>query len=359
MTTYVTPRKVLLVVAALAVGISVVPPVSATAEPANCSEHRVPVALAEGKPTEHFIWGRLCGSSSAAAHAVQLLVHGYSLSHAYWDFPYQPERYSYTRFMADAGYATFNIDRLGTGNSSKPFGWEVNLDSHLSTLHQVIAALRAGAVGGVPFERVVLVGHSYGAAISETLAGTYSRDVDVLVVTSWLHHISPSWLTKFRLQQVPAQTEERFRDRPGAYVTFAPGTSPPFLYSPEQSDPAIVPISETLRETATEGDWSTGARLPGFALDPQVTGQIRVPILFVMGQEDVIFCGGDVPSCPDAQAVLDRERPFFAADGVFDAHVQEAAGHNITQQLNAHDGYRAVRLFLDQHLGARRAAGAA
>jgi hypothetical protein len=122
----------------------------------------------------------------------------------------------------------------------------------------------------------------------------------------------------------------------------------------ESGQGAIVPISETLRETATEGDWSTGARAPGFPLDPVVTRNVRVPVLFVVGQKDVLFCGGDVPACPDPKAVVERERPFFAA-AVLDAYVQPAAGHNIAEQLNAHDGYRAVRLFLDRHLGIRRA----
>lgn len=146
---YVWPRKAVLVAAVFVLGIFL-SPVGSSAESAGCSEHRVSVALAEGRPTEHHIWGRLCGTGSAAGDTVQLLVHGYSLSHAYWDFPYEPERYSYTRYMAGAGYATFNIDRLGTGNSSRPSGLEVNLDSHIFTLHQVIAALRAGGWEGSP-----------------------------------------------------------------------------------------------------------------------------------------------------------------------------------------------------------------
>lgn len=357
MTGLVRPRKVLSVVAALALGVALAPPLGAAAEPEACSEHRVSVALAPGLPREHFIWGRLCGPRRALdPPTVQLLVHGYSLSHAYWDFPYQPERYSYTRFMAEAGYATFNIDRLGIGNSSKPLGWEVNLDTHVFTLHQVIAALRAGRVGGVAFERVVAVSHSYGTATSETLAAIHPGDVDLLVATGWLHPISPSWLTMFRLQQVPAQIEERLRDRPPAYVTPVPGTSPASFYSAEQTDPAIGPISETLRQTGTEGEWYTGLRLPGFPLDPLVTKQIRIPILFVMGQNDILFCGNDVPPCNDPQSVLERERPFFDSE-VFEAYIQPTAGHNVTEQLNAHEGYRAVRIFLDRHLGVRRASG--
>jgi pimeloyl-ACP methyl ester carboxylesterase len=354
---HVRPRKVLSVVAALAFGVALAPPLGAAAEPEACSEHRVPVALAPGQPTEHFIWGRLCSPKTARdPRTIQLLVHGYSLSHAYWDFPYQPERYSYTRFMAEAGYATFNVDRLGIGNSSKPLGGEVNLDTHVFTLHQVIAALRGGAMGGVAFDRVVAVGHSYGTATSETLAGVHPGDVDLLVATGWLHPISPSWLMMFRLQQVPAQIEERLRDRPPAYVTPAPGTSPASFYSAEQTDPAIGPISETLRQTGTEGEWYTGLRLPGFPLDPLITKRVRIPILFVMGQNDILFCGGDVPPCDDARAVVKRERPYFSSE-VFEAYIQPAAGHNVTEQLNAHDGYRAVLKFLDRELGVRRAFG--
>jgi hypothetical protein len=46
---------------------------------------------------------------------VQILSPGGWYSHTYFDWPLDPARYSYMRAAAAAGYATFNIDRIGIG----------------------------------------------------------------------------------------------------------------------------------------------------------------------------------------------------------------------------------------------------
>ena len=86
--------------------------------------------------------GQLCMPAGPAPTTVQLLVHGATYSRVYWDFPYQPERYSYQRDMARHGYATFAVDRLGTGQSSKPPSVTLLDSVEAASIHQIVGHLR-------------------------------------------------------------------------------------------------------------------------------------------------------------------------------------------------------------------------
>ena len=50
---------------------------------------------------------------SASSDTIQLLVHGATFSKIMWDFPYQPETYSWTKRMNEAGYTTIAVDLVG------------------------------------------------------------------------------------------------------------------------------------------------------------------------------------------------------------------------------------------------------
>ncbi|KAJ6065708.1 hypothetical protein N7444_001361 [Penicillium canescens] len=51
---------------------------------------------------------------------IQMLVHGATFSKIMWDWPWQPEKYSWTRRMHAEGYPTLAFDLIGSGNSSHP-----------------------------------------------------------------------------------------------------------------------------------------------------------------------------------------------------------------------------------------------
>ncbi len=44
---------------------------------------------------------------------LQLLLHGATFNKHMWDFPYKPEKYSWVRHMAAAGYTTLAVDFVG------------------------------------------------------------------------------------------------------------------------------------------------------------------------------------------------------------------------------------------------------
>src|SRR6266404_5437936 len=132
----------------------------------HCQSTKVPVALAAGQAAEQTIFGEIClppGTNRQRAPTVYLALHGATHSHLYWGWPYQPDTYSYIDHLVAAGYAVFAIDRIGVGQSSHPAGASVTMAVNAFVVHQLVQALRSGAIGKTPFRRVVLVGHSLGS----------------------------------------------------------------------------------------------------------------------------------------------------------------------------------------------------
>jgi hypothetical protein len=68
---------------------------------------------------------RICAPSANQAapeyaDTVQVLVHGATFNKIMWDLPYQPERYSWTKKMNEAGYATIAVDLVGKQAPASP-----------------------------------------------------------------------------------------------------------------------------------------------------------------------------------------------------------------------------------------------
>jgi pimeloyl-ACP methyl ester carboxylesterase len=163
---------------------TVAPAVVADRSPsgAQCRDYWFPVTQTAGDSTTYRVFGRLCASGSPESRTVQVLLHGGTYNHTYWDWPLDPARYSYVEAATRAGFATLALDRLGYGYSDHPASWAMDYDANAWVVHQVVQYLRGGAVGR-PFERVMLVGHSVGGFTTFTAAGRYPHDADGIIVS--------------------------------------------------------------------------------------------------------------------------------------------------------------------------------
>lgn len=54
----------------------------------NCNNYTLSVAITDPGPANQTLWGQLCYRGPNEPGTVQLLVHGLTYSHTYWDFPY-------------------------------------------------------------------------------------------------------------------------------------------------------------------------------------------------------------------------------------------------------------------------------
>lgn len=331
-----------------AVAVAMVVPSSAWAAQGGlrCEEVSFPVTLAPGDADVYNVFGVLCSRGSIEHKTVQITLHGATYSHLYWDFPFQPETYSYMRRATAAGYAVLNIDRIGIGQSDHPPAQEVTIAANAHVVHQLVQALRGGdlivpSFGRIQAERVTLVGHSLGSVISIQEAATYG-DVDGVVLTGVSHNVTPV-LGEILGSLYPANLDPRFAGLglPDGYLTSLPGARTVFYHAPS-FDPLVVAIDDQTKETVTTSELDTA--FPALAL----SGGIHVPVLVVVGDFDLAFCGA--PSCSESGS-LATEPGFYPPDACAEAVAIPGAGHDLNLHFQAQLAYDVVLEWMDRRVG--------
>lgn len=310
----------------------------------RCEELSFDVTLSPGDPTVYSVFGVLCSRGSIERRTIQITLHGATYSHLYWDWPFQPETYSYVRRATAEGYAVLNIDRMGIGQSDRPPAAAVDIPANGYVVHQIVQALRGGdlvvqSFGRITAERVVLVGHSLGSVISIQEAATYG-DVDGVVLTGVSHTITPA-LNEIFAVLYPANLDPRFPGVPDGYLTTLPGTRDVFYYPPSR-DPLVLAIDEETKETVTTAELDTA--VPALFL----SSGIHVPVLVIVGDHDRAFCGE--PTC-SASGSLAAEAGFFPPDACVETAAVAGAGHDLNLHFQAPAAYDVILGWMDRRVG--------
>lgn len=361
------------------------------------------------------IYGELCLPTDEAGRVytpetVQLLLHGVTYGTYYWDFPYEPGKYSYVDHMTRAGYATFNIDRIGNGRSSHPPSSWVTIGSNAIVASRLMAKLRDGELGGKKSENLILVGQSYGSAVAWVAqarhdAGNplYPGGADATIATAWGHRLQREPGDRLSGEQAtPAESDPRFAedgevyDR--GYLTASP--KPPdgyprdpyadnarekdyFYYLSEDIydrstpsgygdgndtfddgvDPAVIARDAEWKQTSTQAETAT---LAGVDFDG-LTRKIEVPSFPINGADELFWCGSGRPTskngnpsgpatdpsyyCGSDRALTDFEGRFFDAEARFEAAVVPETGHMLNLHKSARTGFGIAERFADRAVG--------
>lgn len=310
---------------------------------ADCKKYTVPVTLPPDT-TSYNLVGWLCGGRSPK-QTVLLLVHGGSYDHNYWDFPVAPRFYSFVQEARKAGYATFNIDRLGSGESSHPAPELLTNYSGAETLHQVVQALKSGSVRH-RFAKVVLVGHSIGTAMSMIEASTY-RDADGVLGTGLIHHLNMVNFGTAPTLAYPAVFDPKFAASglPYGYLTTVPGARPTMFYHTPTASSTVIAKDEELKQTITVGELSTIVPATYYA----GTVNIKVPVASYVGEHDFLGCGDDL-ECTDAK-VAAYEKPFFSKEACLETKVIKHTGHDLNLHYSADAVFDRAIDWLDRRVG--------
>jgi pimeloyl-ACP methyl ester carboxylesterase len=307
---------------------------TAPTKTAHCTDVRVPASLGPGLPRNQTVYGRLCLPAGDPPRVLQVLVHGASYDHTYWDFPGFDGRYSYVQYMTAAGYATLAVDQIGVGRSSHPLSALVTQAAAAHGIHEVIGTARGGALGPA-FDKVVLLGHSFGSLTSWLEAGTYG-DVDGVVVSGASHAIGPGALATIVSRARPARLDPAVAPSvpvlDAGYLSI-PGARAAAFYHLPNADPAVVAQDEATRSEIAAG---VGATIPVYI--PSTLG-IKVPVLIVNGRYDKPFCaqggGGSLTDCTDDATLHASEAPFFSPAARLQTTVVSDAGHDLNLQRDA------------------------
>jgi hypothetical protein len=329
----------LLALTALANGPTAGATTAATVAPPHCVVRDLPVRLTDPGPADNRIWGQLCYRGDRQPDAVQLLVAGGTYDHHYWDMPGVGPRYSYVDAATLAGYATFNVDRVGTGHSSYPPSAELSIAAEALSLHDVVTALRSGAVDGHRFARVEWVGHSMGSMIGDYEVATY-HDVNAFLITGLLHGQNLDEAAATAGDTIPATDDPKFAHSglDAGYVTTLAGTRGISFYHPSTTDSRVLAADERTKTVLAFPAKTT--EISHLLFDPPsvaITQKITVPVIIIEGQYDLVYCG---PVLRPGRPPADRGDPEHrsqpghghhrAADRRRDAHLVQVGRAPLT-----------------------------
>jgi pimeloyl-ACP methyl ester carboxylesterase len=309
--------------------------------------------------SHQYLWVKLCLPKGQTPRGVQVLVHGISYDHRYWNIadPADPDAntYSWEYHATRAGYATVAIDRLGSGSSSHPLSTFVDITSNSTALHNLVQALRAGEVPApkgrrVAFSEVALVGHSYGSITSMIEASRF-RDVDAVILTGFGHKVNLDAALNVTAKSYPAALDPLFAGSlldPG-YLTSQPGTRRSLFYAPGTDvDSRIIE-----RDEATKGTY-TVEEIGGIPLTLSPRLEVDVPVLLVNGTLDGIFCSQSSldlgTDCSSDARVVDQERPFFPDAPSLSSILIPGLGHDLNAFRQARSAFQGANSWLQQKM---------
>jgi pimeloyl-ACP methyl ester carboxylesterase len=327
----------------------VLSPAPATAESTTCQDVNIPVVLAGQQQT---VYGNLCRPGLPTS-TVLLLVPGSTYTSAYWDLPASLGLISFRGGMNGLGYATLTIDRLGSGRSSKPLSALLTTVTQADVAHQIVGKLRTGELGpGYP--RVIIGGHSLGAAISIVEAANY-HDVGGVLAAGIAHTFDPvDSATDLLASLYPAALDPRLSNRHYdlGYLTTRPDTRQRAFHRPAQPSAAVMAYEESTKDAfaATET-----ADAVGVATISPYTVLIDAPVFLALGGQDELFCAPPPLvglDCTSAATVYRAESPFYAPAARLRTYLLPGAyGHAFNFAPNADLFYQAVARWADEMVG--------
>lgn len=260
---------------------------------------------------------------------LQVLVHGATYNHTYWDAPtIDGEAYSYARRMA-ANYPVLALDQLGAGESDHPDGDFFTLDEASSALHQVMARLRTENPTGHRFGKIVLVGHSLGSITAVYAEATYG-DADGLVVTGLALTPHPAPVSSALLGPLLETS----------YVSFPAALRAQLFYYSPSADPVVVADDNAfLCDQVPRGEFVTGLQL---AAEPDLLGAslITEPVLVQLGADDVTapasLAPGEAAYYPGASSVTVEALPSI--------------GHALNLHVDHEGGWDQIAGWIEDHV---------
>lgn len=297
----------------------------------TCEQQRIPVKLAPDGLGDYDLVGQLCWTGELSDQTLQVLVSGAGYGAAYWDFPYEPDTYSYARAALRAGDAVFNFDRLGMGLSDHPPGALLDVDTQAFVLKQTLDAL----ANQHNFNTVVMLGHSFGSTISLAHALQWPEQSDGIVLTGFIHNFNPAFAQAMGQTVSFAAFSGPLADEmvDPTYLISTPNSRADAFYTGVNVEDAVIATDEATRETTAMGELFSMSR---YFKDQSKA--LTVPVFVLIGEDDFVVCGKDL-DCKDHAALREHELAFYPPTACPEITILENTNHNANLHLNAQDNF--------------------
>ena len=290
---------------------------------------------------EYRIFVKLCLPSVAAEvtkiTTVQLLTHGATLDHTYWDIS---PGYSYVDVASAAGYATLSYDQLGVGISEHPDPIQVvQATTQVAALHELVAWLRDIDM----FENVVGVGHSAGSTLTQAITTQYPQDFDAVILTGTSADAShvPLSVAAFNFINANMDPAPQFKGLPAGYLTqqSSAGIQFSFYRYPIFNQNAFI------QHVANQKPNTLGVLLTMAGIVTPST-EFTGPVDIVNGEHDLVFCGGNC-LYPTDQNAATLSTFYPAASRGSQTYIAAGAGHSIAAHRSGPDSFEHMIQFLE------------
>jgi pimeloyl-ACP methyl ester carboxylesterase len=233
-----------------------------------------------------------------------IAIHGFVNDRNVWNGGFLgPDKNSYARILANEGYVVITYDRLGYGQSKINFpgaGFTIDSEVQLQNLRDIIIQIKNGSNScsstKFKFDKIILIGHSGGAAIIESYAALY-HDVDAIIPMTppgppgfemnaeFYNNIINKWI----IPQIMNGND---------YVTmFPPGSNGisqdclHFFFDPDNANPKIsnTYCANDNLMTSPSGEYLSALEFWGktHGLIPQI--EKNLPVLLIFADNDLLF----------------------------------------------------------------------
>ncbi|WP_454763609.1 alpha/beta hydrolase [Cupriavidus campinensis] len=281
--------------------------------------------------------GELATTQDITANTtVQVLVAGGSNNGIYWDWPMNPEVHSYVRYATKMGFVTLNLDRPGYGKSDRPNPELMDFATQGYMVGQVIDQLKQGALGH-KFSKIVLNGHSMGGMVAWHCASKH-HGADAVIVSGVGHNLSEEAMRIVRAAVQPIENHPGY----GRGMGWEPGYFARTMSS-KVPESAVDLFTLLLQDTVMIAELNTMER---DSKDYSITENIRVPVLFALGQYDKRWCvsAGECSLDP----VFLNESKYYSPEIDFTSFIVPQAGHLINKDPGAPIFFQAVSEWLQK-----------
>ncbi|HEX3568462.1 MAG TPA: alpha/beta hydrolase [Candidatus Saccharimonadales bacterium] len=312
----------------------------------DCKTIKLSVGLYDGANKDQTVAGTLCTPDTWASgdHQVDVLVHGMGYNSTYWNFPAGGyPQYSFVNRDLGTGRATLAYDQLGAGKSSHPGSWQLSLEAQGFVLHQVVQYAQ-----GQGYTKVNAVGHSLGSAEVVQEAGTYN-DVNKVVLTGMLHSVGSDAMTA-ATSFVPARMSHNYsgnhdHDGDWGYITTSDNLRSNLFYDHDYADGSVIRYDENHKDEASVVEAVEAISQTQTPADLNIAHKVTAPIYVLDGQQDKLFCGGNL-NCASASDVQAHEASFYTSAASVTTNIVANTGHAIALHQTADDSFNVINGWL-------------
>jgi pimeloyl-ACP methyl ester carboxylesterase len=204
-----------------------------------------------------------------------VLLHGKNFWGAYWE--------DTIRFLADRGFRVIVPDQIGFGKSSK---------ANIHYSFDFLAENTAGLLDLLHIQKATIIGHSMGGMLAIRFARLYPGRTEALVLED------PIGLEDYRLSIPPAPLEQLLQQELNTSLeNYRAYVQSYFVSYPKEKAEQFVEPRMRISLSGDFSRWAMVSALTSLMIYQQPVcyefAEIKVPTLFIVGQEDHTAVGKD------------------------------------------------------------------